>query len=185
MKFLKYTLIIIFTLFLIASAGYLLAASGIESKPGYAKLSTPSWFFTDNKIALNLGPIGLKPARWVAKRIIHATDEDLQSAELELLSLLDDIHGLQLRIYNVKDDRSVFEQAIDESVSELKKANWQTLIKVREDDKHIVVMKPGNDDGDIISGLSVLLSTPDNAVFINLVGQLNLEKIALVAAKLQ
>jgi len=167
MKFLKCTLITFFTLFLIVSAGYLLASSSDESKPGYAKLSMPSWFFTDTKLALNLGPIGLKPTRWIAKRIIQEAEGDLDSAELQLLSLLDDIQGLQLRIYEVENNRPVFDEAIDESVSVLQKENWQTLIKIREDENRIVVMKPGNDDGDIISGLSVLISTPDNAVFIN------------------
>ena len=59
MKFLKYSFITILSIFLIGSAGYLLASSGIQSKPGYAKLTMPSWFSTDTIVAINLGPRGL------------------------------------------------------------------------------------------------------------------------------
>ena len=78
MNFLKYTLITLFTIVLIGSAGYLLASSGIESKPGYVKLTMPSWFMTDTKVSLNLGPKGLKPLRRMIDKALHASDDELE-----------------------------------------------------------------------------------------------------------
>ena len=179
MKFLKYSLITFLTLALIGSAGYLLASSGIESKPGYVKLTMPSWFLTDTKVALNLGPRGLKPLRWMVNRIVDSSAEELELPERLILSMLQDLQGVQLRIYEVENNRPIFEQAIEDSVSTLRREGWQTLIKVREDDKHVVVMQTGNEV--LISGLSVLASTPENAVFINLVGEIKPESIAAIA----
>ena len=117
--------------------------------------------------------------RWMVNRIIDASDEELELSERLLLSVLQDLQGVQLRVYEVENNRQVFEQAIDDSIATLRQDDWQTLLKVREDDKRVVVMQSG-DEG-LISGLSVLASTPENAVFINLVGQLDPESIALIA----
>lgn len=170
------------TIVLIGSAGYLLAASGMQSKPGYAKLVMPSWFLTDTKLALNLGPRGLKPVRWITDNIVVASYDDLELSERLILSMLQDLHGVQLRIYEVENNREVFEQAIDESIISLKHDDWQTLLSMREDNKRIVVMQSAH--AGVISGLSVLASTPENAFFVNLVGQLNPKSIEILADSL-
>ena len=69
--------------------------------------------------------------------------------------------------------------AIDETLVTLKRDGWQTLITVREEDKRIIVMQ--SVDKDTINGFSVLITTPENAVFANLMGQLKPESIALLA----
>jgi hypothetical protein len=179
MKFLNYSFISLLTLVLIGGSGYLLAASGMQSKPGYAKLTLPSWLSTNTSVALNLGPRGLKPVRWVINRVLDASNQELELSERILIGVLDDLQGVRLRIYEVENNSQVFEQAIDDSIASLKQKNWQMVLSVQEDDKHIVVMQ-AEDEG-LISGLSVLLSTPENAFFMNLVGQLNPQSIALIA----
>jgi hypothetical protein len=164
---------------LLGSAGYLLASSGMQSKPGYAKLTLPSWLSTNTIVALNLGPTGLKPVRWMIQRVADGSHKELELPERILLGVLQDLEGVQIRVYEVEKNRQVFEQAIDDSIASLKQDDWQTVISVREDEQHIVVMQSG-DEG-MISGFSVLVSTPENAVFMNLVGQLDPESIALIA----
>jgi len=182
MKFLKYSVITLLSIVLIGSAGYLLASSGIQSKPGYAKLTMPSWFSTDTIVAINLGPRGLKPVRWMIERAVSSSNDNLELDEKILLSLLQDLQGVQLRIYEVENNRKIFERAIDESLVTLKQDGWQTLITVREDEKRIIVMQ--STDAELITGFSILVSTPENAVFVNLIGQLNPESIALLAESL-
>lgn len=179
MAFLKVSLITLLTLILIGSAGYLLAASGMQSQPGYAKLTLPSWLSTNTVVALTLGPIALKPVRWTINRAVDAADQELELSERILLNVLQDLQAVQLRIYEVENNRQVFENAIDASVVSLKRDDWQTLFSVREHDKHVVVMQSVH--GDLISGLSVLISTPGNAVFMNLVGQLKPESMTIIA----
>ena len=182
MNFLKYSFITFLALILVGSAGYILAASGMQSKPGYAELTLPGWSSTNTVVALNLGPRGLKPTRWMIERVLNASDDELKLSEQLLLSVLQDLHGVQLRIYAVENNRPVFEQAIDDSITSLRQKDWQTVLKVQEDNKRIVVMQFA-DEG-LISGLSVLATTPENAVFINLVGQIDPESIAAIAESL-
>lgn len=163
---------------LLGSAAYLLAAGGMQSKPGYAKLILPSWLSTNTTLALNLGPRGLKPVKWIVNRAVDASEHELELPGWILINVLQDLQGVQLRIYKVENNRQVFEQAIDVSMASLKLKDWQTLLSVQKDEKHIVVMQAENKG--LISGLSVLISTPENALFIDLVGQFNPESIALI-----
>ena len=54
------------------------------------------------------------------------------------------------------------------------------MIRAREDGKYVVVMQSGDDS--TISGLSVLASADDKAVFVNLMGEFEPEEIAELAA---
>ncbi|MFT4636615.1 MAG: hypothetical protein ACI9OI_002418 [Chitinophagales bacterium] len=182
MTFLKYSFITLLTIVLIGSVGYLLAAGGMQSKPGFAKLDLPSWLSTKTTLALDLGPRGLKPVQWTAKRVISVSDYELELSARLIMSLLEDLQGVQIRLYEVEGNRPVFDHAIDDSITTLKQGNWQTLFSVRENDKRIVVMQ-AKDEG-AISGLSIFASTPENAVFINLVGQLTPKSIAIIEASL-
>ena len=182
MDFLKYSFITLLSFIFVGSAGYLYAASGMKSKPGYADLTLPSWSTTNTALALNLGPKGLKPVQWAVNRAVRASNKDLELSERLAMSILEDLQGVQLRVYEVEDNRPVFEQAIDESVALMQQEDWQTLLKVREDNKRIVVMH--SLEGELISGLSVLVSTPENAIFMNLVGQIDPESVAMIALSL-
>ena len=163
---------------LLGSAAYLLAAGGMQSKHGYAKLILPSWLSTNTTLALNLGPRGLTPVKWIVNRTVDASEHELELPERILINVFQDLQGVQLRIYEVENNRQVFEQAIDASMASLKLKDWQTLLSIREDDKHIVAMQAEKDG--LISGLSVLISTPENAVFMNLMGQFYPESLALI-----
>jgi hypothetical protein len=163
---------------LIGMAGYLVASTGAQSKPGYAKIDLPSWFSVKTSVALNLSPKGLKPVRWAIKHLINNSDRELDLSEQLLLTVILDLQGLQLRLYEVEDNRPVFDKAIDEAIVTLKQGDWQTLLSLREDDKRIVIMHVGGETP--VSGVSVLSSTPENAFFINLVGHLSPESVAII-----
>lgn len=182
MKIIKYILITLVTLVLIGSAGYLYAAGGLKSKPGYADLVLPGWLSTDTALAVRLGPGGLKPVRWVVNRVIENSHNKSDLSKLVLTRLLDDLEGVQLRIYEVKNNQPVFDQAIDDSIMSLIQQDWQILVRLREHEEHIVIMQSA--EAGLIRGLSILASTPENAVFINLVGQLSPESISEIADNL-
>jgi len=179
MKFLKYSLIALLTLLLVGGAGYLLASSGIEEKPGYVELDMPETSITDVALAVNLGPKGLKPVRWIVKSLLSASDNQLEDSERFLLGALNELKGAQIRIYAVEQNRQQFDQAIDEAVASLRQQHWQTLLRAKEDDKFIVVLQTGDDNN--IAGLSVFASTPENAFFINLIGPFKPESIVAYA----
>ena len=176
MKVLKVSLIVVVSLLLIGGAGYLYASSGIKSKPGYANLVTPRF---NTLLSVNVGPSGLKPVRWLLEQASENSEHVHEMPKRLLKTVMQDLQGVQLRIYDVGNNRQAFDNAIAESVAALKQKNWQTLMTVRESDEQVVVLQYGDDER--IAGLSIMVSTPENAVFVNLIGPFDPTEIAETA----
>lgn len=176
MKALKITLIVLGTLVLIGGAGYLYASSGIKSKSGYAELAAVGIKANDAILSVNVGPGGLSPFRWLFEQALEHSDYTADVPEKVLLRALKEIQGVQLRIYDAANNRDIFDSAISETAAALKQKQWQTLMTVRDDDEHIVVLQYL--DQDQITGLSIMASTPDKALFINLIGPFDTQAIA-------
>lgn len=180
MKAIKIILIVVATLVLIGGCGYLYASSGIKSKTGYAKLATPR---ANALLSVSVGPRGLGPVRWIVEKIAENSGHDHEIPERLLKSLMDELQGVQLRIYDVGNNRQAFDSAIAESVAGLKKKGWQTLLTVRERHERIVVLQYGSDEQ--IEGLSIMVSIPDNAVFLNLIGPFDPQAIVATANQIK
>lgn len=165
MKALKIILIVVASLVLIGGGGYLYASSGIKSKPGYAKLATPS---ATALLSVNVGHGGLGPVRWLIEQATENSDHGRRMPKRLLKTVLQDLQGVQLRVYDVGNNRQAFDNAIVDSVAALKLKSWKTLMTVRDGNEQIVVLQYGDDDK--IEGLSIMVSTPENAVFLNLIG---------------
>lgn len=186
MKIFKILFFILLALLLIGAAGYLYASSGVKSKPGYVSFNalptTDNGELIEAMIAINVGPNGVAPMRWVIEKMADQADRVLQTSERVLLSVLQELQGVQLRIYEIRNNRRYIDRAIANSTAELSQNSWQPLVKVRDGEEYLVVMQFGNEQQ--ITAISVMASTPENAVFLNLIGPFNPAAIAATAKQL-
>jgi len=137
---------------------------------------TPSGEPIDTLLSVNLGRGGVKPVRWLLAQIADDSDLEHEMPKRVFKSVLQDLQGVQLRIYEVGDNQPIFDAAIAESATALKQKNWQSVVAIREDQERIVVMQYV--DNEKVTGLSIMASTPDTALFINLIGPFDLDVIA-------
>ncbi len=181
MNFLKYSFITLFAVLLIVGVIYAVASTGIKSQSGYAKFDLPSRPPSFSGIALNVGPLGVKPLQWVIKQIENDLDAETEAPERILLGTLQEVQGVQLRVYQVRDNRELYDQAVSATIESLNQDAWQTVLIVREDDERIVVMQSESED--VISGITIMVTSPEQAAFINLLGEFNAEQIASYAER--
>ena len=130
----------------------------------------------DAMLSVNVGPGGVKPLRWLFEQALEHSDHGGDVPEKVLRSALRELQGVQLRIYDSANNRDLFDSAISETAAALKQKQWQTLMTVRDEEEHIVVLQYL--DQDQIAGLSIMASTPEKALFLNLIGPFNPESIA-------
>ncbi len=175
MRPLKIAVIVVSSLLLVGGAGYLYASSGIKSNAGYASLVKPVGS-VDTLLSLNVGPRGVQPARWLIDKFVQDSAAPSDAAERMLKTALQDLQGVQLHVYEVGGNQPVFDKAIADSVAKLTQKSWQILTTVRDEDVKIAVLHFA--DGPHIAGLSIMASTPEKAVFLNLVGPFDYDGIA-------
>jgi hypothetical protein len=154
-------LLIILTTLILSGCG--ITAGSLRGDPGYADLDYPGWREVDKEFGLSLGRLPLRLAAW-------AVDE---GDDPETAALLRGLKGMRIRIYEVQgDEQRVFDR-IDESRRRLEKDGWDKLVTVNDGDQNVLVMIKTNNAK--ISGMTVLTADRDEAVFVNMIGDIQPE----------
>lgn len=141
-----------------------ITAGSLRDDPGYASLDYPGWREADKEFGFSLGPLPLRFAAWV----IAAADDDP-----ELAAMLRELKGVRIRIYEIQGDQQGVFKRIVESGRRLERDGWERLVTVNDDDERLLVMVKG--DSTKISGMAVLTADSDEAVFINMIGNIRPE----------
>ena len=140
-----------------------LTANSLRNDPGYADLDYPGWREADKEFSLSLGPLPLRIAAWVIP------DDE----EPELTTMLRELKGVRIRIYEVEgDEQRVFDRIIA-SGKQLENKGWDRLVTVNDDDGNVLVMVKA--DATKISGMAVLSADANEAVFVNVIGNIRPE----------
>ncbi len=179
----KTFLLTIAALVAIGFAAYLIASTGIRSQAGYAQLTHPRGSISDLQISINVGPAGLKPVQWLVRKIAEHSDQPLELEEQVLLGVLEDMDGVQLRIYRSQEKRERYEQAIKATVDRLSTQKWETVVRARDGEQNVVVMH--REENGLTAGVLVLASTPEKSVFANFIGAVDLAKFADYTSSLE
>jgi hypothetical protein len=140
-----------------------ITAGGLHSHAGYADIESPYWWQADNKLNLSLGPLAIGTARWVID-----TDE-----APEIDALLDDVDGVRVSIYKVEENSELFKDNFGETQANLRADGWQHIVRVNDDESADYSLMFIKSSGDVIDGLVVLSLSDDEAVFVNVIGNIH------------
>jgi hypothetical protein len=149
---------------------FLLTGCGITAKrlhnhAGYADIESPYWWQADSEVNLSLGPLAIRAARWL-------TDV---GDEPEIKALLRDVDGVRISVYNIEDNGEIFQENIAETQANLDEDGWHPVIRTQERDSNETTLMYMKSSEDIIDGLVVLTLDDDEAVFINVIGNIKPE----------
>jgi len=110
------------------------------------------------------------------------------SEDPDIGEILSKLEFIKVRVYNMNGEVEKANSTIDRVSSELRADNWETLVTVNnnEDDKKVRIFSKSSNS--IIDGVVVMVVSPEEgggeAVFINIVGEIDPEKIGKVAETL-
>lgn len=155
------------TLLFVVAASLLLSGCGITAKrlhhhAGYADIESPYWWQADSELNLSLGPLAIRAARWFT-----SVDD-----EPEIKALLKDLDGLRISVYKVEDNNEIFKSNIADTQANLSADGWHPIVQVNEAEAKESTLMFMKSDGDVIDGLVVLTLSKDEAVFINIIGNI-------------
>ena len=175
--------IIIITLVALVVGGYLLTSAGLESKPGYSNLNYLSELEDSSVISLRLGPKVITPLHWLAKPLDDNAKLDQLSQEQIALSLLDNLEGLQLKVYENITQLQQFIDVINTQKKTLQEQGWETLITANDEGEQVLIMTKTADSA--IVGLTLSVLDQQQAVFVNLMGNINNQELETLAGAVQ
>jgi phosphoribosylformylglycinamidine (FGAM) synthase PurS component len=150
------------------------AANSFDTNPGYIDFDKyVSLHAEDSKVEVQLkGPL-LK----LAASIIEAQNENLSG-------LISSVELVRVHVYEVNDDnREQFAESVRSIAQNLTDNNWEQLVMVKDGDENVAVFANMPTD-EVIAGIVVSVSSGNEAVFINVVGNVALESLAELGKQL-
>ena len=139
---------------------------------GFADVETPNWRHTDQTMNLSIGPTLLS--------IAAVMIEDDPKAQ-EIMRSLD---GVRVKVYEVEPGHeSDVKEALDHMRQSLLSQAWEPVILVEEQGESTYLLVKM--DGDQIHGITVLNTDGVEAVFVNVMGNLQPEMFNQTVAALE
>ena len=155
-------------------AALLLAGCGLtapRSNAGFAELDSLGLSDTDRVMSLSIGPALL---RFAARHV---------EGDPETQALLRDLSGVRVRVYTIEGSAQKVAGRMEHMGSRLQSDDWQPVLLVREPGQHTQMLM--RTDGDRIAGLVVMAVESDEAVIVNIMGDLKPELFSKTMAQLQ
>jgi len=132
----------------------------LKDLPGYVDFGDLSSMYGEPKIIINLGGTMLNFVGMMSSAESPETSE-----------LISKLKGIRVQIYSIEEDVGAAQNQFGEVKGGLKSSGWEPIVQINEDDEQVLVymkMKEGN-----MEGITVMVVDEEEAVFVNVIGQLN------------
>ena len=152
-------------------------APAYASNKGQIDFADLSSFYGEPKVEINLSASLMNMVGSFAK------NEDPEVAEI-----LSNLDFIKVRVYNLKGKAEKANATIDKVSSKLRAAKWETLVTVNDNEDNQKVRIFSKTTNNVIDGIVVMVVSAEKdggeAVFINIVGEIDPNKIAKITDNL-
>jgi len=142
----------------------------LKSLPGYVDFGDLSATYGEPKITINLGGTMLNFVGMMSS-----------SESPETSDLISKLKGIRVQIYSMDKNADAARSQFGKTQSHLKSSGWEPIVQVNEDDEQVLVYL--KTVGDHMEGMTVMVVDDEEAVFVNVIGQLNPAELAKVMDK--
>jgi len=139
----------------------------MKDLPGYVDFGIFPGVYGEPKVMINLGGSILK--------FVGGMSRD----DPETAALMDKLKGVRINVYSVEEgsaDPAL--QKIAQVKTMLQSSNWEPIVQVNEDGEQAQIFIKFS--GDVMEGLTVMAVDEEEAVFINIIGQLEPDQLSQV-----
>lgn len=132
----------------------------LKDLAGYVDFGDLSTTYGEPKITINLGGTMLNFVGMMSSSESPETSE-----------MISKLKGIRVQIYTLDENTDAARDQFGKTKSSLKSSGWEPIVQVNEDDEQVLVyMKMIEGD---MEGMTVMVVDEEEAVFVNIIGQLN------------
>jgi len=132
----------------------------LKDLAGYVDFGDLSLTYGEPKITINLGGTMLNFVGMMSSSESPETSE-----------MISKLKGIRVQIYSLDEDANAARDQFGKTKSSLKSSGWEPIVQVNEDDEQVLVYMKTNEGN--MEGMTVMVVDDEEAVFVNVIGQLN------------
>lgn len=138
----------------------------LKAMPGYVDFGSLEAVYGEPKVMVNIGG-------FLLNFMSQATKDDPETA-----ALMEGLKGVRINIYSTDGETAPAMEQINSVRSMLTAQNWEPIVQVREEGQNVQIFMKA--DGEGMQGLTVMAVDGDEAVFLNILGSIDPEKLGQV-----
>ena len=143
----------------------------LKDLAGYVDFGDLSATYGEPKITINLGGTMLNFVGMMS------SEESPETSEL-----ISKLKGIRVQMYAIDENADAAKTQFSKVKGDLKSSGWEPIVQVNEEDEQVLIyMKM---DGENMEGLTVMVVDEEEAVFVNIIGQLNPAELGKVMKSL-
>ncbi|MGB5487428.1 MAG: DUF4252 domain-containing protein [Lysobacterales bacterium] len=142
----------------------------LKNLAGYVDFGDLSATYGEPKITINLGGTMLNFVGMMSSSESPETSE-----------MISKLKGIRVQIFSIEENTDAARDQFSETKSHLKSSGWEPIVQVNEDDEQVLVYMKAIDGN--MEGMTVMVVDEEEAVFVNVIGQLNPAELAQVMDK--
>jgi hypothetical protein len=132
----------------------------LKDLPGYVDFGDLSSMYGEPKVIINLGGTMLNFVGMMSS-----------SDSPETADMISKLKGVRVQIFEIEDNADAAKDQFKEVKGKLNSSGWEPIVQVNEDDEQVLIyMKM---EGQNMEGMTVMVVDDEEAVFVNVIGQLN------------
>ncbi len=139
----------------------------LKGLAGYVDFGDLSATYGEPKITINLGGTMLNFVSMMS-----------ESESPETSELISKLKGIRVQIYSMDQNADAARAQFGKTKSSLKSSGWEPIVQVNEDNEQVLVFM--KEKGGNMEGMTVMVVDDEEAVFVNVIGQLNPTELARV-----
>lgn len=137
----------------------------LKGLPGFVDFGEMTSIYGEPKVNISIGGALLKFVGAMA-----------HNEEPEAAAIFSKLKGVRVSVYATDGNASAALSQVATVKSKLSGGNWQPVVQVNEDDEQVQIFM--NFEGDVMNGLTLMAVDSEEAVFINVIGQLDPDELS-------
>lgn len=141
----------------------------LKKHPGYVDFSAAEMFEDEAKVEV-----------YLREPLLKLASKFMKEEDPELYGILSKLMLVRVQVFDINRAQVTKAQEItDKTSKDLDSKGWERIVRVREEDEHVDVYLRPSDDFEKVLGIAVMVVSADDdeAVFVNIVGEINPEDI--------
>ncbi len=163
-KWMKTSLALVFGLVLAVPATA--QEDALKGLPGYVDFGELQGVYGEPKVMINLGGS-------ILKFVGGMTKDDPEAA-----ALMDKLKGVRINVYSIDGNPDAALQKVSQIKGMLQTGSWEPIVQVNDDGEQVQIFIKFS--GDLMEGLTVMAVDETEAVFINIIGQMDPAQLSQV-----
>lgn len=153
------------------AAGLIFSTSALAGPAGYIDFADLGEAYGEAKVEINLH-----------KALLNMVGSFSKSEDPEIAEILSGVESIKVRVFPLNGKPEKAMQTVEDVSKKIRKQDWEPLISVNEEKEKIRIFSKMT--GEVMDGLVVMVVSengPGEAVFINIVGQIDPAKVSKLA----